>query len=127
MRPDKIVQPWSGETREVLPGVTIIRGGGHFPGSSLLHWTDGAEGRGVLCSSDTAMVTADRKFVSFMHSYPNLVPLSPRKVRGVMKALEPFAFDRVYGIFFDRVIAEGGKKAMQASADRYLAAIDSKE
>ena len=27
-----------GETREVVPGVTAIKAGGHFPGSLLLHW-----------------------------------------------------------------------------------------
>jgi hypothetical protein len=123
MRPDDAIRLWSGETREVLPGATIIRCGGHFAGSSALHWAGGAEGRGIVCTSDTATVAADRKFVSFMHSYPNLVPLPARKVKGIVRALAPFAFERIYGVFFDSVIAANGKAVLQASAERYLAAI----
>ncbi len=46
MRPDPCIKPWRGETFELLPGVTLVRGGGHFPGGSMLHWAAGAEGRG---------------------------------------------------------------------------------
>jgi hypothetical protein len=77
----------------------------------------------VLLSSDIATVTVDRKFLSFMRSYPNLIPLSAREVEGIAAALAPFAFDTIYGHFFDRVIATGGKQAMQVSVARYIAAI----
>lgn len=33
---------------ELLPGVELIRLGGHFPGSSVLLWQGGCEGRGAL-------------------------------------------------------------------------------
>ena len=122
-RPDDVIQPWSGETRVLLPGVTIIRGGGHFRGSSMLHWSGGADGRGILCSSDTMMVAANRRSVSFMYSVPNYLPLPARKVEAIVAALEPFAFERIYGVLFDSVIAEGGKSAVIASAQRYLSAI----
>src|SRR5262249_49268838 len=61
MRPDPCIAHWQGETLELLPGVTLIRGGGHFPGGTMLHWAAGAEGRGVLCSADIATVNLDRK------------------------------------------------------------------
>jgi hypothetical protein len=124
MRNDTAVKLWEGETLALLPDVTLIRGGGHFPGGAMLHWAKGAGGRGVLCSSDIATVTIDRKFLSFMRSYPNLIPLSAREVEGVAAALAPFAFDTIYGHFFDRVIATGAKQAMQVSVARYLAAIN---
>jgi hypothetical protein len=124
MRPDSRLHLWDGEALQLLPDVTLIRGGGHFPGSTMLHWSKGASGRGVLCSSDTAMVTADRKFLSFMHSYPNYIPLPRRKVEGIAAALAPFEFDTIYGIFFDRVIRTGAKQALQASVARYLSAIE---
>ena len=76
MRPDPCVKLWQGETLSLLPDVTLIRGGGHFPGGAMLHWAKGAGGRGVLCASDIATVTTDRKFFTFMRSYPNLIPLS---------------------------------------------------
>jgi hypothetical protein len=123
MRPDPAVRLWEGETLALLEGVTLIRCGGHFPGGNVLHWADGAGGRGVLCASDIAMVAMDRASVSFMHSYPNLVPLSARQVTGIATALEPFEFERIYGIFFDLVIAAAGKQRLKASVDRYVAAI----
>jgi hypothetical protein len=125
MRPDAALQFWSGETLPLLPGVTLIRGGGHFPGGAMLHWAQGAGGRGVLFSSDIATVATDRKFLTFMRSYPNFIPLPATEVEGIAGALEPFAFDTIYGHFFDRVIASGGKAVLKASVARYLAAIRS--
>src|SRR5262249_42382477 len=92
MRPDPAIRSWSGETLTLLPEVTLIRCGGHFLGGTVLHWTKGAGGRGVLCSSDIATVATDRKFLSFMRSYPNLIPLSAKQVTAVAAALAPFAF-----------------------------------
>src|SRR5207237_4327383 len=107
MRPDPAIKTWEGETLELLPDVTMIRGGGHFPGGAMLHWGGGAGGRGVLCSSDIATVTVDRKFLTFMRSYPNLIPLSAKEVRAIAASVAPFRFDAIYGHFFDRVIPTG--------------------
>jgi len=58
-----------------------------------------AEGRGVLCASAIAMVAMDRASMSFMPSDPNPVPPSAQQVVAIATALEPFEFDRLYGIF----------------------------
>ena len=123
MRPDPSIQLWNGETLELLPDVTLVRCGGHFLGGTVLHWAKGAGGRGVLCSSDIATVTTDRKFLSFMRSYPNLIPLSAKQVTGIAGALESFKFDTIYGHYFDRVIPTNGKQIFERSAKRYVAAI----
>jgi hypothetical protein len=123
MRPDPSLNLWDGETLDLLPDVTLIRCGGHFAGGTVLHWAKGAGGRGVLCSSDIATVTTDRKFLTFMRSYPNLIPLSANQVTGIAAALAPFAFDTIYGHYFDRVIATGGKRILDISVQRYVAAI----
>jgi hypothetical protein len=123
MRPDPAIKHWQGDTLKLLPDITLIRCGGHFPGGTVLHWSKGAEGRGVLCSADIATVAVDRKFLSFMRSYPNLIPLSAKQVIGIGKALEPFTFDTIYGHFFDRVIASNGKQALANSVRRYVAAL----
>lgn len=123
MRPDPAISFWEDDTLALLPGVTLIRGGGHFPGGAMLHWVHGAGGRGALLSADIATVTTDRKFLSFMRSYPNLIPLSAREVAGVAAALAPFTFEAIYGHYFDRVIATGGKEVLAKSVARYLAAI----
>ena len=46
----------------------------------MLHWQDGAGGKGALLTGDIIQVVADRKHVSFMYSYPNYVPLSASAV-----------------------------------------------
>jgi glyoxylase-like metal-dependent hydrolase (beta-lactamase superfamily II) len=123
MRPDAAIKFWDGETFALMPDVTLIRCGGHFPGAACLHWAKGAGGRGIVCSADTLTVTVDRKFLSFMRSYPNIIPLSAKQVQSIGAAMAPFAYDTIYGHYFDRVIRSGAKEAMQVSVDRYVAAI----
>jgi hypothetical protein len=66
---------------------------------------------------------SDRKHVSFMWSYPNYIPLPASAIEGIVKAVEPFSFDRIYGAFWDMVIWQDGKAVVQRSAERYLLAI----
>jgi hypothetical protein len=65
----------------------------------------------------------DRRFVSFMYSYPNYMPLNAAAVRRIAATVEPLAFDRIYGAWWDRNIASGAKAAFAASVRRYIAAI----
>jgi hypothetical protein len=58
-----------------------------------------------------------------MRSYPNLIPLPEREIRRITDALAPFAFDRIYGAWWDRVVPHDGKAAVVRSAERYLRAI----
>ncbi len=118
-RPDPVVRFWTDRV-ELLPGVTLIRAGGHFPGSAVLHWSAGADGNGVLLVGDTLMVAADRATVSFMRSYPNLIPLPERLVRGIAAALRPWRYDRIYGGFHESVISADAQAAVAFSADRYI-------
>jgi hypothetical protein len=120
MRPDAVVTFWEGDTKALPGGLTLVNTGGHFDGFQVLHWPAGAGGKGVLLSGDQPYVCPDRKWVSFMWSYPNLVPLGPAAIRRVGKSLEPFAFDRLYGAFPEQVVAADAKGAVKRSADRYL-------
>ena len=101
MRADPAVQFWEGDTKPIGPGLTLVRLGGHFDGGTVLHWADWSEGRGALLSGDILQVVPSGH-VSFMWSYPNLIPLSPAKVQRIAEILEPFAFDAVYGAFSGR-------------------------
>jgi hypothetical protein len=123
MRPDKVIDFWEGETKPLGGGLTLVRCGGHFEGGTVLHWQAGAGGRGALLTGDILQVVADRKHVSFMYSYPNYVPLSAAAVERIVTAVAPFAYERVYGAFWDTVIERDGKTAVGRSADRYLRAI----
>ena len=120
VRPDPAIHYWSGETHELAPGVTLIRCGGHFPGSTVLHWADGAEGKGALFTGDTITVVADRRWVSFMYSYPNEIPTDERTVRRILSAVEPYPFDILYGGWRDDIVAPGAKAAVARSAERYI-------
>ena len=70
----------------------------------MLHWAQGADGAGALLSGDILQVVADRRWVSFMRSYPNLIPLPASTVGEMVAALEPWPFQRLYGGWFGRVV-----------------------
>ncbi len=118
-RPDPVIEPWSGE-REVLPGVTLTQPGGHFPGSAVVHWAAGADGRGVLLSGDTIFANPDRTSVSFMRSYPNRIPLSGAVVERIAEHVSRFDFDRLYNNFAGIVPADA-LDVVQRSAARHAA------
>ncbi|MGH2532417.1 MAG: MBL fold metallo-hydrolase [Thermomicrobiales bacterium] len=126
MQPDDAIHYWSGETAEILPdsGLTLIRCGGHFAGSCVLHWTAGSGGHGALLTGDTITVVSDRRWVSFMYSYPNLIPLGADAIRRIVAAIEPYPFDRLYGGWHESVVASDAKDAVRRSAERYLARIE---
>ncbi len=121
-RPDPVIKFWA-DDRELLPGVTLAMTGGHFSGSSVVHWAGGAEGKGVLLSSDTIFANPDRNSVSFMRSYPNHLPLSGAVVERIAESVNRFSFDRLYGNF-DNIIESGAKGVVRQSADRHIAWIN---
>jgi hypothetical protein len=124
MRPDPAVVFWEGETRALWDGLTLIRCGGHFPGGTVLHWPAGANGRGVLLTGDIINVVQDRRYVSFMYSYPNLIPLSPSTVRRIVSAVEPYGYDRIYSAWWEKTLFEDAKQAVHRSAERYISSIE---
>jgi hypothetical protein len=119
-RPDPNIHFWSGATKQIGRGLTLIHTPGHFDGFQVLHWQSGANGLGVLLSGDQPTVAADRRWVSFMYSYPNFIPLSASEVQKIVSALEPFDFDRLYGAWWPSVIDTGAKDAVERSAVRYI-------
>ncbi len=123
MRDDPAIRYWEGAALEVVPGLTLVHCGGHFAGSTVLHWAGGAGGLGALLVGDTLMVGQDRRTTSFMYSYPNLIPLNPAAVTRLAEALEPFEFEQIYGGWFGKNILEGAKQALRYSVRRYLHAI----
>jgi glyoxylase-like metal-dependent hydrolase (beta-lactamase superfamily II) len=119
IRPSPRVQFWEGNTREIAPGLTLIHLGGHFPGSSVLHWAAGASGAGVLLPGDTVQVTPGGHRVSFMWSFPNFMPLPASTVCAIAERLSVWRFDRIYGLFGDRNVRQGAAAMVASSAARY--------
>ena len=109
---------WDGETLELGHGLTLIRGGGHFPGGAMLHR---AHDGGELLTGDIIQVIPDRSHVGFMWSYPNLIPLDEHTVLDIAHRVQNFRFNRVYGGWWGRVVIDDGAGAIRRSADRYLA------
>ena len=119
-RPDDAVLFWDGDTREIGDGLTLINAGVHFDGGQVLHWAGAQDGAGALFSGDIFTVVQDRRWVSFMYSYPNLIPERPSSIRRALALIEPFRFDRIYGAWWQRVVTADGAAAVRRSAERYL-------
>ncbi|MEW2501693.1 MULTISPECIES: MBL fold metallo-hydrolase [unclassified Amycolatopsis] len=120
-RPDPSIRLWSGTTLDVADDLRLINLGVHFTGGTVLHWPAGEDGRGALLAGDIVQVIPDRTHVGFMYSYPNLIPERPSVVRRAAELLEPYAFDAIYGAWWDRIVRSDGHEVVQRSAKRYLA------
>lgn len=118
-RTDNVVL-WSGDTHEILPGRTLINAGVHFAGGTVMHWDTGVDERGALCAGDIFTVVADRRWVGFMYSYPNLIPEHPDTIRRAIELVEPYRFESLYGAWWDRIITHDARVAVIASAERYF-------
>ncbi len=118
-RPDPAVRTWSG-TLPVLPGVTLVQCGGHFTGSAVAHWAEGADGAGALLTGDTIFVTPGEDRVTFVRSAPNRLPLPEKAVRGVVEAVRPYRFDRIYGGWWQPVLWRDARRVVEESAERYV-------
>jgi glyoxylase-like metal-dependent hydrolase (beta-lactamase superfamily II) len=122
MRPDEAIRYWEGdEPLELLPGVTLLRCGGHFPGSSVLYWRDAQnrdQSTGALFTGDTISVAADPRWATFMYSYPNSIPLDERAVRRIADAVDPLPFTTLYDGW---TVSRGdASEVVRRSANRYI-------
>jgi glyoxylase-like metal-dependent hydrolase (beta-lactamase superfamily II) len=118
-RRDNVVL-WEGAALEIGEGLTLLNCAVHFDGGTVLHWAGGEHGAGALLSGDIFQVVMDRRYVSFMYSYPNLIPERPDIVRRAVRLTEPYPFTRIYGAWWGRNVAADAKAALRRSADRYL-------
>jgi hypothetical protein len=82
---------WEGTTLSLWDGLTLINCGGHFDGGAVLHWPAGANGKGALPTGDIIQVVQDRRYVSFMRSYANLIPLGPTAIQRILKRIDSFS------------------------------------
>lgn len=121
MRPSPLIEVFEQPSVSLGEGLTLTVTGGHFDGAAVLHWAAGAGGRGALLTGDTVTVVPDRRWVSFMWSYPNLIPLDPKTVTQVADRVATLPFERIYGGWWGRVVLEDGPGAVRRSAQRYLA------
>jgi hypothetical protein len=122
MRPDPAIRYFEDESVELATGVRVLRCGGHFPGSSVLHWADARDaqgGAGALLSGDSIKVAADRRFVTFMYSYPNSIPLDAATVRHIAATVRPLRFAALYDGWTQ--VAGDPEASVAKSVERYIA------
>ncbi len=120
------IQFWERTTLSLWDGLTLINCGGHFEGGTVLYWPAASRGggsKGALLTGDIITVVQDRRYVSFMRSYPNLIPLGPAAIRRIVERIEPFSFDEIYGGWWQANVLSDAKAAVTRSAERYLRAI----
>jgi hypothetical protein len=122
MRPHANIRFWSGDTTPLLDDLLLIHTPGHFDGFQVLHWPGGAGGQGVLLSGDQPQVCMDTRWVSFMYSYPNFIPLDIGAIERTVNTLKPYAFDRIYGAFPRRTVQANAKEILKRSAERFIRA-----
>lgn len=122
-RPDPAIQFWTGETHPIGDGLTLIRVGGHFTGFQVLHWAGAENGAGALFTGDMPQVCPDRRFVSFMYSFPNYIPVNAATVRRIVETLSRYEFRKLYGAWPGFAVQGDAKEALRISAERYLRAL----
>jgi hypothetical protein len=96
MRPDPKIELWSGDEKELwradaAPARRPLSEG------TVLHDANTHDSS----AGDIVMVIPDRRFVSFMWSYPGLIPLPGREVLRIADA-RALAFDRILGAWWDK-------------------------
>jgi hypothetical protein len=96
----------------------------HFPPHPsivcLTEETVTEDGAGALLSGDILQVASDVRRVSFLWSYPNMMPLLARKVLRIGEALAPWRFDRIYGAFLATEVVRDAKQVVARSIGRYV-------
>ncbi len=122
MQPSSQIQFWDGGRLELHSEVSLINTRGHFDGATVLHWPQGADGNGALLTGDIIDVAADNRWLSFMYSFPNKIPLSKAKIEAIVQSIDTVSFDKLYGAF-GGIVQEDAKAAVIRSAERYIKAI----
>ena len=79
---------FGGGDRFALTGaVDLVHLPGHFAGSTGLLWKNGPRPGGSLFPGDALQVAMDRRFVSFMRSYPQHAPAGAQGARPAWKSM----------------------------------------
>jgi glyoxylase-like metal-dependent hydrolase (beta-lactamase superfamily II) len=116
VRRSSSVMLWSQKEVNLWNGVKLVHCGGHFPGACVLYVP---VGKGELFTGDTIQVTPGCKAVSFMYSYPNMIPLQQKEIMQINNSIEHLEYDVIYGAF-GRYITHDAKIAVTLSVKRYL-------
>lgn len=122
-RPSQVIRYWEGDSLRLSDTLELIHLPGHFDGSAGLWWKNGPRSGGSLFAGDAIQVVMDRRFATFMYSYPNLIPLGPGPLAMLEARVARLHFDDVFGYAPGREIVGDAKVRINESFSRYRAAL----
>lgn len=122
MRSDPRIELWDGERRELGNGLILINTAGHFDGATVLHWAGGRDGAGTLLVGDICLPVPDRRFVTFLWSYPNRVPLPAVAIERIGAALDGFSYANLHAAFWDTEV-DDAEAVIERSLRRFVDAV----
>lgn len=108
---------------EILPGIHVIKLGGHFPGSSVLRYEEsGSKPEDAhLFVADTFLTTPSALYhvdrqpgttsYSFLWSIPNAIPLPPATISAMWQKLKPWAFSSTHGLMTGQDVTDPDLKS----------------
>ncbi|KAK0285781.1 hypothetical protein LTR35_005121 [Friedmanniomyces endolithicus] len=92
-----------GTSQQIIPGVTAIKVGGHFPGSLVLLWNKKLLIADSFVTTPSALYHVDRlpgtTSYAFMWAIPNMIPLPPAELYKMWQAIRPYEFHSTHGAF----------------------------
>ncbi len=71
----------------------------------------------------TVQVTPGADAVSFMWSYPNMLPLPAVTVGNIIRQLSCVKFSKLYGAFAGKEIAKNADEIVRRSGEKYIACL----
>lgn len=120
MRDSPHITFWEGDALALADDIKVMRLGGHFAGGSVLHW---ARDGGIVLSGDIVQVTPGADAVSFMWSYPNMLPLPAGAVADITRRLGTVTFNRLYGAFEGKDITHNADEIVRRSGEKYISCL----
>ena len=110
---------FKGDHVTLLPGLNVIHTGGHFPGSTLLHYRPYTGAAPSLLIGDTLYLSRNNQHLSAMYSYPNFIPLPKAELFRVFDRVATLEFDSLFGAFEGQNVYAGGREIFRQSRRRY--------
>jgi len=111
---------WEEEEMPLWDGIRLIRIGGHFAGSSILH-VPALSKEGTIICGDTLFLSPSMKHFSVVYSSPNRMPLPLAEMRRVKSRFDSIPFDAFYGYHKIQNLEKDVKEILEQSMNRYFA------
>ncbi|MDI1493269.1 MAG: hypothetical protein OHK93_005057 [Ramalina farinacea] len=107
-----LIEGSPGTKQEILPDVTAIKTGGHFPGSLVLHWEKYLFIADTIVTVPSAHTPSPRPpgqtTYAFQYSIPNAIPLDPDTIHVIWKAIRDLEFEATFGAFTGMEVRDKG-------------------